>query len=133
MGFFDRMFRGKGRAVIPSDSAMIITESGKDALQEFGGDVRGRILLALETRGSSDVMKISEATGLTRGQIERAVPSLLRSGYVRFPTTGSGCTTAGAEVERCGRERGRQLSTSVLWTRKGRISVRITECHQTVT
>lgn len=90
MGFFDRMFRGKGRAQIPSDAAVIITESGKDALQEYGGDIRGRVLLALETRGSSDVMKISEASGLTRGQIERVIPGLLRSGYVRFVTSGVG-------------------------------------------
>ena len=88
MGFFDRMFKGKGRAQIPSDAAIIITESGKDALQEYGGDTKGRVLLALETRGSSDVMKISEASGLTRGQIERTIPGLLRSGYVRFVTSG---------------------------------------------
>ena len=87
MGFFDRVFNKKG-AHIPHGTAVIITEHGKDALGDFKGDNRGRILLALETRGSSDVQKISEASGLTVGQIERAMPSLIRSGYVRFVTSG---------------------------------------------
>ncbi|WP_218254315.1 hypothetical protein, partial [Candidatus Magnetobacterium casense] len=56
--------------------------------QEFGGDVRGRILLALETRGSSNVKEICSNSGLNMGQVEREVPSLLRSGYVRFVTSG---------------------------------------------
>jgi len=83
--FFDRIFK-KG-AHIPHDAALILTEQGKDALGEYGGDVKGRIMLALETRGSSDVNKISSASGLTVGQIEREVPSLIRSGYVRFVTS----------------------------------------------
>jgi len=86
--FFDRFFNKKG-AHIPPDAALIITEQGKDALQEYGGDERGRILLALETRGSCDVNKISSTSGLTVGQVERAVPGLLRSGYVRFVTSGA--------------------------------------------
>ncbi len=85
--FFDR-FKRKG-AHIPHDTAIIITESGKDALSEYGGDERGRILLALETRGSSDVNKISQASGLTLGQVERAIPGLVTSGYARFVTSGS--------------------------------------------
>ena len=87
MGFFDRVFNKKG-AHIPRDTAVMITEHGKDALGDFGGDTKGRILLALETRGSSDVQKISETSGLSIGQIERAIPSLIRSGYVRFVTSG---------------------------------------------
>lgn len=87
MGFFDRVFNKKG-AHIPHDTAIIITEQGKDALSEYGGDTKGRILLALETRGSSDVNAISSASGLTVGAIERSMPSLIRSGYVRFVTSG---------------------------------------------
>ena len=88
MSFFNRMFRGKGRATIPADAALVITEQGKDALSEYGGDPKSRILLALETRGSCDLAKISASSGLTIGQVERAVPSLLHSGYARFVTSG---------------------------------------------
>ena len=90
MSFFNRIFRGKGGATIPVDAALVITEQGKDALQEYGGDPKSRILLALETRGSCDVVKLSSTSGLTRGQVERAVPGLLHSGYVRFVTSGMG-------------------------------------------
>ena len=88
MSFFNRIFHGKGAATIPADAALVITEQGRDALQEYGGDPRSRILLALETRGSCDIAKISASSGLTPGQVERAVPGLLNSGYARFVTTG---------------------------------------------
>ena len=87
--FFDRLFHGKGAAHLPSNAALVITEQGKDKLQEYGGDPKGRILLALETRGSSDVTEISSASGLSRGEVERMVPVLLKSGYVRFVTSGA--------------------------------------------
>ena len=54
MGFFDRIFKGKGGARLPEGAAIVITEQGKDKLSEYGGDDRGRVLLILETRGSLD-------------------------------------------------------------------------------
>jgi hypothetical protein len=90
MTWFNRLFRGKGAAHIPADAAMMITEHGKNALGDYKGDSKEQILLALETRGSCDVEKLSSATGLTRGEVERAVPALLRNGYVRFLTAGGG-------------------------------------------
>ena len=89
MGFFDRIFRGKGVAHIPANAAFRITEQGKDKLQEYGGDPKSRVLVALETRGTSDVDEISNATGISKGQIERLIPVLLRGGYIQF-VTGSG-------------------------------------------
>ena len=86
--FFDRIVNRKG-AHIPHDTALVITEQGKDALSEYGGDVKGRILLALETRGSSDVEGISKASGLSVGEIERAVPGLIKNRYIRLTSAGA--------------------------------------------
>jgi hypothetical protein len=85
-GFFNRIFHGKGAAHIPPGAAFRITEQGKDKLQEYGGDPKSRVLVALETRGTSDVDEISKATGLTKGQVERLIPVLLRGGNIQFVT-----------------------------------------------
>jgi Fic family protein len=85
--FFDRLL-GRGKRVIPPNAAFMLTERGKDKLQEFGGDPKSRILVTLETRGSSDVDEISQASGLSRGQIERFIPTLLKGGYIQFVTGG---------------------------------------------
>lgn len=83
MGFFDRVFRGE-RTHLSPNTAVLITERGRAELAESGGDDRSRILLALETRGSSDLRRISGATGLSEGQIERTLAGLLRNGLVRL-------------------------------------------------
>jgi len=83
--FFDRLKRGKGH--ISPDADFTITESGKSQLSEYGGDPKSRILLALETSGSSNIDKISSTSGLTKGEVERFLPVLLRNRYVRFVTT----------------------------------------------
>ena len=90
MSFFNRLFQGKGVAHIPANAAFRITEQGKDKLQEYGGDPKSRVLVALETRGTSDVDEISAASGLSKGQVERLVPVLLRGGYIQFVTAGAG-------------------------------------------
>lgn len=89
MGFFDRIFHGKGGAHLPEGTSIVITEQGKEKLQEYGGDDRGRILLILETRGSLDSGEISKACGIGRKRVEQLIPALLRGGYVRFVTSGS--------------------------------------------
>lgn len=88
--FFDRFKRGK--RLIPPNAAFRITEQGKDKLQDFGGDPKSRILVALETRGTCDVDEIAQTSGLGRGQIERLVPVLLRGGYIQYITGGGGGT-----------------------------------------
>lgn len=63
-------------------SAFILTEQGKEKLQDFSGDPKHQILMALETRGTCDVSEIAQATGLSRGHIERLLPLLLGRGYI---------------------------------------------------
>lgn len=82
MGLFDKI--GSKRATPPKDATYKITQEGRDKLQEFTGDAEGRVLVALETHGSSNVDEIAATSGLGRGQVERIVPRLLRNGKVQI-------------------------------------------------
>ena len=80
MSFFNR---GKGKG-IPPNATFRLTQEGREKLQEFGGDPKSRILVALETRGTSDVDEISQASGVNRGQIEKLVPGMIKGGYIQY-------------------------------------------------
>ncbi len=84
MGFlFGRKNRG-----MPQNATFRLTEQGREKLQEFSGDPKSRILVALETGGSSDIDEISKASGLSKGQIERLVPAMIKGGYIQYITAG---------------------------------------------
>lgn len=84
MGLLDGL-RGRGRSkTILANATFQITQEGKEKLQEFGGDPKSRVLVALETRGTSDIDEITQASGVSRGQIERLIPALVRGGYIRY-------------------------------------------------
>lgn len=85
MGFF---FGRKERS-IPRDAAFRLTQEGREKLQEFSGDPKSRILVALETHGTSDIDEIAQASGLNRGQVERFIPSLTRGGYIQYISAGT--------------------------------------------
>lgn len=76
--FFGRKTR------IPPNAAFRLTQEGREKLQEFSGDPKSRILVALETHGSSDISEIANASGLNRGQVERFIPILVRGGYISY-------------------------------------------------
>ena len=82
MSILDKLHH-KGRA-IPPNASFRLTQEGREKLQEFAGDPKSRVLVALETRGTSDIDEISQASGLSRGQVERLVPTLVRGGYVQY-------------------------------------------------
>jgi len=84
MSILDRLYRGGKSHVIPTNATFRLTQEGREKLQEFGGDPKSRILVALETRGTSDIDEIAGASGLSRGQVERLLPSLVRAGYVQY-------------------------------------------------
>jgi predicted ArsR family transcriptional regulator len=88
MSVLDRLF-GKDKA-IPASATFRITEEGRDKLQEFNGDPRSRILVALETRGSSSLNEISNVSRVNRGQVERLIPGLISSGCIQYVNTMSG-------------------------------------------
>ena len=82
------LFRKKVKA-FPPNATFRITQEGREKLQEFGGDPKSRILVAFETRGTSDIDEISQASGLSRGQVEKLVPSMVRAGYIQYISTSS--------------------------------------------
>ena len=85
---FDRL--RKGSKAIPATATFRLTEQGRDKLQEFSGDPKSRVLVALETRGTSDINEIAQASGLGRGQVERLVPTMVRGGYIQYVSAAMG-------------------------------------------
>ena len=86
MSILDRFSQRNKSKTIPANATFRLTQEGREKLQEFGGDTKSRILVALETRGTSDVDEISASSGLSKGQVERMVPQLVRGGYIQYIT-----------------------------------------------
>jgi len=76
--FFNR------RANIPANATFMLTQVGRKKVQEFSGDPKSRILVALETRGTSDIDEIAKASGISKGTVERFIPILIRGGYIQY-------------------------------------------------
>lgn len=85
MGFFDR----RKEMHIPANATFRLTQEGREKLQDFSGDPKSRILVALETRGTSDIDEIAQASGLSRGQVERLVPAMIRGRYIQYISASS--------------------------------------------
>ncbi len=83
MSFF---FNRKNKS-IPAGATFRLTQEGREKLQEFGGDDKSRVLMALETRGTSDIDEICNASGVSRGKVERLLPSMVRGGYIQYVST----------------------------------------------
>ena len=77
----------RNKRTIPPNATFRLTQSGQEKLQEFSGDPKSRVLVALETRGTSDIEEIASASGLSRGQVERMIPSMVRGGYISYITS----------------------------------------------
>lgn len=92
MSILDRLSRrgSRGKAVIPAGATFRITQQGTDKLGDFSGDPKSRILVALETGGTSDLDEISTRSGLSKGQVERLIPILVRGGYIQYVSSSSG-------------------------------------------
>ena len=80
MGFFF----GRKTKHIPKNATWRLTQEGRDKLQEFSGDEKSQILVALETGGSLDAEEISRSSGLSRGQVERFALILARKGQIQL-------------------------------------------------
>ena len=87
MSFFFGRSKGGG---IPRNATFRLTQEGREKLQEFSGDPKSRILMALETRGTSDLDEIAEASGLSKGQIERFIRPLVAGQYIQYVSSSMG-------------------------------------------
>ena len=81
MSILDRFRRGGG---ISTNASFRLTQEGKEKLQDFRGDDKSRILVALETEGSSTIAEIASASGLNKGKVERLLPAMVRAGYIQY-------------------------------------------------
>lgn len=91
MSFF--FGRNKGRG-IPKNATFRLTQEGREKLQEFNGDPKSRILMALETHGTSDLEEIADASGMSTGQVERFIKPLVSGQYIQYVSS-----SMGAEVD----------------------------------
>ena len=81
MSILDKFSRGKN---IPQNASFRLTQEGREKLQNFRGDAKSRVLVALETEGTSGVSEIASSAGLSKGKVEALVPSLIRGGYIQY-------------------------------------------------
>lgn len=81
MSILDKFRRTRN---IPSNATFRLTQEGRDKLQDFKGDAKSRVLVALETEGTSNASEIATNSGLSKGQVERLIPSLVRGGYIQY-------------------------------------------------
>lgn len=81
MSILDRMRRDRS---IPRDATFRITQAGTDKLQEYNSSPESRILVALETHGSSNAAELAVASGLSQGKVERLIPQLVKAQYVQY-------------------------------------------------
>lgn len=74
------------------NSSFRITEGGRSKLQEdfSSGDPKTRILIALETTQGGSMEDISQASRMSRGQIERLLPIMVRQGLIAANDGSSG-------------------------------------------
>ena len=76
--------RFRSRKNIPQNASFRLTQVGREKLQDFRGDSKSRILVALETEGTSSVAEIASASGLSKGKVEAMIPSMIRGGYIQY-------------------------------------------------
>lgn len=72
------------KSSIPKNASFRITQEGKEKLQDYRGDAKSRILVALDTDGTSSVSEIAASSGLSKGAVERIIPSLMRNNFIQL-------------------------------------------------
>jgi len=84
MSVLDRFTR-RG-AVLPKNATFMLTQAGSAHIADFyrARDPKDRVLMALETRGSSsDLNDIAGVSNLSRGRVEKLLLTLMQNGYVQ--------------------------------------------------
>lgn len=81
-------FRKKGR-VVPPYATFAITQRGEEKIQDLTGDTRHRILVALQTNGSSTLEEISRSSGISRGRTEKMLPIMVQQRLIQYVSSSS--------------------------------------------
>lgn len=77
MSFFDSFRHNRSSRGLPHNAMFRVTQEGKEKATQCRGDARSQILVALETNGTSTAEEISQSIGLSRGQVERELRSMM--------------------------------------------------------
>ena len=85
MSLFDR-----NKKQISRYDTFSLTQSGRDKLQMYTGDYKSRLLVALETEGSSNIDDLAKSSGISRGQLEHMIPQLLRGRFIQTSSVSEG-------------------------------------------
>lgn len=83
MSILDRL-TGRNKGKLSPNATFRLTQQGKEKLMDFSGDPKSRVLVALDTRGTSNLAEIAESSGLSKGQTEMLLPGLVRAGYIQY-------------------------------------------------
>jgi DNA-binding MarR family transcriptional regulator len=84
MSFIGDILNRRKSNHVPPNATFRLTQEGREKLTDFGGDPKSRILSALEQHGTSSITEISRTSGLSRGAVERMVPSMIHGGYIQY-------------------------------------------------
>lgn len=68
---------------IPRSATFTLTQLGQSKAENFTGDERTRILMALESQGASNTEEISRYARISKGKVERMIPSLIKGGFIQ--------------------------------------------------
>lgn len=79
---------GRKNSGIPKNATFRITAEGREKLQQFNGDPRSRILVVLETDGTSNLDEISSTSGLSKGEVEKHISSMVSGNYIQYVGAG---------------------------------------------
>lgn len=71
------------KCTIPRNAMFRLTQSGAEKLADSDGTPKYRVMVALETRGTSTVDEIADTSRMSRGSVERTIPVLISQGYVQ--------------------------------------------------
>jgi len=71
------------RSNVPEHATFTLTEMGRGKATEFTGDPKSRVLMALESQGASNSREIAQAAHLSKGMVERMIPTLVKGGYIQ--------------------------------------------------
>lgn len=75
------LFGSRGK--MPRNATFRITQEGEERLGRYAGSPEDRVLMALQTKGSSTVDEIASALGMSRGAVERAISNLMSGEYIQ--------------------------------------------------
>jgi len=99
MNVLDRFTRGG--VTLPKNATYRLTQEGSARLADFYNEHKpqDRVLMALETRGSSsDLNEIAGQSKLGRGHVEKLLQTLLQKGYVQR-VGGGGLGSGGGSMD----------------------------------